>query len=87
MISKHIKSTISELKTESHNIRSSDADSVDTINQLIDKLERQLSEPEITDHRSLIDQLQQTINEFEVSHPTITSIANNLMVKLAGIGV
>lgn len=87
MISKQIQNTLSALKNESKNINASETDSVETLNQLIKKLEQQLSEPELADHRGLIDQLQTTISKFEVSHPTITSIVNDLMVKLAGLGV
>ena len=87
MIAKHIKTTLSALKDESNHIKSSDADSVETINQLIDTLEQQLSEPVVTDHRSLIEELELSIAKFEVSHPTITAIANDLMVKLVGLGV
>lgn len=87
MTKEHIQSTLAALKSESKKISPSDSDSMESINQLINKLEQQLSEPDISDHRSLTDQLQLAINKFEVSHPTITSIVNDLMVKLAGLGV
>lgn len=87
MTKQHIQSTLTALKAESEKINSSDSDAVESINQLISKLEQHLSEPEIADPRNVIDQLQLAINEFEISHPTLTSIANDLMVKLAGLGV
>ncbi len=87
MISKQIQTTLSALKAESNHIDSKDADSVETINQLISELERQLSEPDITDHRGLYDHLQSVIDRLEMNHPTITSTLNDLMVKLAGLGV
>ena len=82
MTEKHIQSTLTALKAESKNISATDADSMESINQLINKLEQQLSEPDISDNRGLIDQLQLDINKFEISHPTITSIVNDLMIKL-----
>ena len=87
MTKQHIQSTLTALKAESEKINSSDSDAVESINQLINKLEHQLSEPDIADPRNLIDQLQLSINKFEISHPTVTSIVNDLMVKLAGLGV
>lgn len=87
MITKQLHETLLALKHESNNINSNDTDAVDTLNQLIDKLEQQLSEPEISDHRNLLEQLQESINKFEVTHPAITSTVNDLMVKLAGLGV
>ncbi len=35
----------------------------------------------------LTDQLKQTMSSFEYQHPRITAIVNDLMVKLAGLGV
>lgn len=82
-----IQSTLAALKTESENIDSRDPDSMESINQLINKLEQQLSEPNIDDHQNLIDHLNDVILKFEVNNPSITAIANDLMVKLAGLGV
>lgn len=87
MVSKQIEKTLSALKAESSSIVSKDADSAETINQLIGELERQLSEPDISDHQGLTDQLQSAIDRIEMNHPTITSTLNDLMVKLASLGV
>lgn len=87
MISKEIEATLAKLKAESANINKVDTESVDAINQLINKLENQLSQPEIIDHKNILMHLKSTIQRFEVSHPRITSITNDLMVKLAGMGL
>lgn len=87
MSKQEIQSILSELKAESANIKPSDTDAVDYINQLINKLERLVSEPEVSDHHSLLDHMRTTIGKFEVSHPKLTAIVNELMVKLAGLGI
>ncbi len=79
-----ITDTISALKQESKKLEANDTE---TINALIEKLEQQLKTPTIENHDSLTDQLKQTMSSFEYQHPRITAIVNDLMVKLAGLGV
>ncbi len=55
MISKQIQTTLSALKDESSKINAKDADSAEIINQLINELERHLSQPDIHDQHSLKD--------------------------------
>jgi len=82
-----IKDTINALRQESKKLQANDSESTDTINELIGKLEQQLKSPTIEDHHSLIDHLKQTVSTFEYEHPRITAIVNDLMVKLASLGV
>ena len=82
-----ITDTIKALKHESKKFEVDDAESTETINKLIEKLEQQLKSPTIENQDSLADQLKQTMSSFEYQHPRITAIVNDLMVKLAGLGV
>jgi len=87
MYKSDIKKTLSQLKIESGNINPDDSNTAESINHLINKLEEQLSAPEITGIGALAEHMRSTIEELECSHPRITAIVNDLMVKLAGIGV
>ena len=82
-----ITDTIKALKQESKKINADDNESTETIKEIIEKLEQQLKSPTIEDHRSLSDQLKNSVSSFEYQHPKITAIVNDLMVKLAGLGV
>lgn len=82
-----LQTTLAELKSESKKIDNRDHDTAESINQLINKLEEQLSAPEISEKHTLIDHMRSVVEEFEYSHPRLTAIVNDLMVKLAGIGV
>ena len=82
-----ITDTIKALRHESNKITADDTESTEVINKLIEKLEQQVKSPTIENHQSLTDHLKDTVSTFEYEHPRITAIVNDLMVKLAGLGV
>lgn len=53
---------------------------------LIDRVEEQLPSAQ-DDSDSIAEQFESLVTEFEVSHPTLTGIVNNLMVALGNMGV
>lgn len=59
-----------------------------SLNNLADKIEQQLddSSPDTKNH-GLIETLEETINEFEVEHPALTSIINRILVTLGNMGI
>jgi septal ring factor EnvC (AmiA/AmiB activator) len=63
--------------------------SVEILKQDIDKALRLLehSENGELDHESLRARLRETIDRFEVTHPTLTAIMNNIFNALSGSGV
>jgi len=82
-----IKTILTDLKVEARKIEPNDPSKVESINQLIKKLEQKIEGPEIDDDNSLPHHMQSMIEQFETSHPRITLIINDLMVKLAGMSV
>jgi len=88
MDTSEITRTLATLKSESKNISPADEDTAATINSLINKLEEQLSTPDIAHNKhSLIKDMRNAIEKFEYTHPKLTATVNDLMVKLSGIGV
>lgn len=87
MIIPEIAETIKALRNESNKLKSDDVDTTETINQLIEKLEQQIESPTVENQHSLTDHLKRSVSAFEIQHPRLTSIVNDLMVKLAGLGV
>ena len=53
------------------------------LHQLIADVETQLVEPD----ESLADELRHRVETFEVEHPRLTSIMNDLMVTLSNLGI
>jgi predicted nuclease with TOPRIM domain len=65
------------------------AKSLEILKQDIDKALGQLEHPGTgeLDHESLQARLREAIDRFEVTHPTLTAIMNNLFNTLSGSGV
>jgi hypothetical protein len=53
---------------------------------LIDRIEEQMHTPGSADD-GISEQFETLVTEFEVSHPTLTGIVNNLLVTLGNMGV
>lgn len=53
---------------------------------LIDRMEEQMHTPD-EDNETMVDQVEALLAEFEVEHPKITGMVNNLMVTLGNMGV
>ena len=53
---------------------------------LIDRMEEQMHSPEGAE-ASIAEQFEILLTEFEVTHPTLTGIVNNLLVTLGNMGV
>lgn len=51
---------------------------------LVAELERKL---ELAEHQSMVDDMKDAIATFEVKHPRITGILNDLMVTLGNLGI
>ncbi len=59
-----------------------------SLNALADKIEQQLGDsPSNTKNLGLTETLEETISEFEVEHPALTSIINRILVTLGNMGI
>lgn len=52
---------------------------------LIERLEEQL--PDAYRDEGIVEQFESWVTEFEVTHPTLTGVVNDLLVKLSNMGV
>lgn len=62
-----------------------DAEQRATLEKLIADIESQLHLPD--DEGSLVDQVDSVVSAFEVEHPRIAGILNNIMITLGNMGV
>ncbi len=59
-----------------------------SLNDLADKIEQQLEDSSpATKNHGLTETLEETISEFEVEHPDLTSIINRILVTLGNMGI
>lgn len=89
MSQEDIKILLNKLKEE---IRSLEVNSVmyQEIISLISDIENQAllqKDEKEKEEASLIDNIRNYIGEFEVEHPRITNVLNDIMIKLISIGV
>jgi chromosome segregation ATPase len=70
-------------------VKDSTEDSLEILKKDVDRALRQLEHSETgeLDHESLRDRLRESIDYFEVTHPTLTAVINNILNTLAGSGV
>ena len=64
-------------------------ESLEVLKKDVDRALHELEHSEIgeLDHESLRARLRETIDRFEVTHPTLTDIMNNIFNTLSGSGV
>ena len=78
---------LSELRQEIEQLEDGDDDTRARLCQLTDLMEVQLEQHAEPDHPSLNRALQEMIEIYEARHPRLTAIANDIMTKLAGMGI
>lgn len=77
-----LKQNLEELKSELKTLNSEDP----KLQKLATDIDDALAEtPEVSE--SLVQTLQHTAEEFEVNHPQLTAIINNVMTSLSNIGI
>ncbi len=54
---------------------------------LVEKVEQRLAEGEGKAAQGLLQELEEEIMQFEIKHPRLTAILNDLMVTLSNMGI
>lgn len=88
MSDEELRQSLEELRSELDRLEAEEAEVRERLNTLISGIETRLDEPgDTTHHTSLIQDLRQSISQFEVSHPRATAILNQIMVTLGNMGI
>lgn len=87
MAEKEIAESIYKLRSEIEHLENNNPDLRLKLEGLLDDLEDRLESSEEPNSLHLIEDMQTAITQFEVEHPTITGVLNDLMVKLSNIGI
>ncbi len=83
-----LQETLDALRKEIDKLAPDERESKDRLEQLVRKLELKLDRPDDTNHhQSLTDGLSDSLTYFEVSHPRITGVLNDLMMTLSNMGI
>jgi DNA gyrase/topoisomerase IV subunit A len=78
-----LDASLKRLRSE---LESADEPTRERLQALIERVERQLEGGE-EQRRGLIKELEEEIMHFEVEHPRLTAIVNDIMVALSNMGI
>lgn len=88
MSDKQLRKSLDELRSELARLEAEEARVRERLDALIAGVETQIAEPgDATHQQSLVQELRNSISEFEVSHPRTTAILNEIMVTLGNMGI
>lgn len=83
-----LQTSLDRLRSELAAFGPDDAQARRRLSALVDEIEQELDElDEAADHDSLLEKVQHQIEAFEVEHPRVTNILNDIMVTLANLGI
>ena len=88
MDQEQLKRLKTELEAEIRKIRELDKVSQEKLSKLISAIKAELRKPHdpvLSD--DLRKHLEENIRRFEVSHPDLTTVMNNMMVMLSNLGI
>lgn len=87
MAEKKINEALAELRDEISQLEIGDQDVKDRLTSLIENIERGVDSGDSEDHSALNEEMQDVITFFEVEHPRITGIVNDIMMALNNMGI
>ncbi|MGZ8217312.1 DUF4404 family protein [Methylomagnum sp.] len=87
MAEKEVNEALFNLRNEIEQLGDSNPELKSTLEGLLEDLEDRLEATEDENHLHLVEDMKEAVSQFEVEHPTITGIVNELMVALGNMGI
>lgn len=88
MTDREIAQALADLRTEIDQLDKGDTVTAERLEELVNRLEEQLVGAELGQHQlHLVEDVKDAITEFEVEHPRLTGILNDIMVALSNLGI
>ena len=84
---KELGKAIQELREEIETLEDSDSKTRSRLVQLADLMDAQLSGVPLTEDPSTADTVMGLIETYEARYPRVTAMANDLMTRLAAMGI
>ena len=87
-MSKKLTETLQDLRAEIKNLDIGDKESKERLDKLVADIEMKINKPDDLDHHTnLVEDLTGSVAHFEVSHPRVTGILNDIMMALSNMGI
>lgn len=87
MTEQNINDALQQLRNEIDKLHLDDRDVKDRLNQLVESIEGSMGGVPLEPDHDLVEELKDVISQFEVEHPRITGIVNELMMTLSNLGI
>lgn len=84
---KELGNAIQELREEIETLEDSNSETRARLVQLADLMEAQLLGAPLTEDPSTADTVMELIETYEARYPRVTAMANDLMTRLAAMGI
>ena len=83
-----VREYLVNLRTEINRLEVNDESTRDRLNNLTSEIEHLLENPDDTTRNlALVQNLQMHTKQFEIEHPSVTSVLNQIMVTLSNMGI
>ncbi len=87
MAEKEVSEALFNLRSEIERLDDGNPDLKSKLEGLLDDLEDNLEATEDVNHLHLVEDMKEAVSQFEVEHPTMTGILNELMLALGNMGI
>ncbi len=84
---KELGNAIQELREEIETLEDSNSETRSRLTQLADLMDAQLLGAPLTEDPSTADTVMELIETYEARYPRVTAMANDLMTRLAAMGI
>ena len=87
MTENKINNALNELRSEIDNLHIDNQDAKVRLNQLLKNIEQSVENGPSDGHHDVLEEMRHAVSHFEVAHPRITGIINDLMMTLSNMGI
>ena len=87
MTDQQLHTDLERLRAEVNNLSEDNPVTREKLNVLISDIENRLDESSENDDEGLLNNLKESIHQFETEHPRATAILNDIMVTLSNMGI
>jgi uncharacterized protein YoxC len=87
MAEKEVSEALFNLRSEIESLDGANPELRQRLEGILDDLENRLEATEDENHLHLVEDMKEAVTQFEVEHPRLTGILNDLMVSLSNLGI
>jgi hypothetical protein len=87
MAEKEVSEALFTLRREIEQLDGTNPELSQRLEGILNELEDRMEATEDNDHLHLVDDMKDALTQFEVEHPRLIGVINDLMVSLSNLGI